>query len=190
MLNVAIILGSTRPNRVSEPVGKWALERAKAIEGWNPEIIDLRDWPLPFYQEDKPVMMLQGAYSVDLAKKWAAKIAGMDAFIVVAPEYNYSFPAVLKNAFDYLFTEWNKKPAGFIGYGSVGGTRSVEQLRLVAGGLQMHAVREAVHLMDVWSMLGPDGFKPNEAEGKKMDAMLAQLDWWARALKTARNAGN
>ncbi len=188
MLHIAILLGSTRPNRVSESVGTWVLGRAKAVEGWNPELIDLRDWPLPFYQEAKPAMQLEGAYSVDLAKAWSKKIAGMDGFIVIAPEYNYSFPAVLKNALDYLFTEWNKKPVGFVAYGAVGGVRSVEQLRLVAAGLQMHPVREAVHLMEVWSALGPDGFKADEAQNRKLDAMLAQLDWWTKTLRAGREA--
>ncbi len=186
MINVGIILGSTRPNRVSEPVGKWVFERAKTVEGWNPELIDLRDWPLPFFNEKATVMALKGDYSVDLAKEWSKKIAGLDAFIVIAPEYNHGYPAVLKNALDYLYAEWNNKPVGFVAYGSVGGARSVEQLRQVAGELQMHDIREAVHLMNVWSALSAEGFKADEMQEKKLAGTLAQLDWWAKALKTAR----
>lgn len=188
MLNVAVILGSTRPNRVSEPVGRWLLEQASKMEGWKAELVDLRDWPLPFYQEVSSVMQLKGEYSIPLAKEWSKKIASMDAFIVIAPEYNHGYPAVLKNAFDYLYPEWNNKPIAYAGYGSAGGARSIEQLRLVAGELQLHDIREALHIMNVWSLVKDETFHPEEFHEKKMGALLAQLDWWAKALKTAREA--
>lgn len=188
MLQIAVIMGSTRPNRMSEAVAKWVQGKAAAMEGWNPELIDLRDWPLPFYQEAAPVMQLKGEYSVPLAKEWSAKIASKDAFIVVTAEYNHGYPAVLKNAFDYLYPEWNNKPIAYVSYGAVGGARCVEQLRLVASELQMADIREALHIMDVWDLVGEGGFTPQEFHEKKFARLASQLDWWAKALKTARAA--
>lgn len=186
MLEIAVIMGSTRPNRMSEAVAKWVHEKAAAMEGWNPELIDLRDWPLPFYQEAAPVMQLKGNYSTPLAKEWSAKIASKDAFIVVAAEYNHGYPAVLKNAFDYLYPEWNGKPIAYVSYGAVGGARAVEQLRLVASELQMADIREALHIMDVWSLVEGGTFRAEEFHEKKFARLASQLDWWAKALKAAR----
>ncbi|WKZ29101.1 MAG: NAD(P)H-dependent oxidoreductase [Patescibacteria group bacterium] len=186
MLNVAIILGSTRPNRLSEPIGLWVEAAAKKTEGWNVERVDLRDWPLPFYQEAASVMQLKGEYSIDLAKEWSKKIASFDAYILVTPEYNHGTSAVLKNALDYLYAEWNNKPVAFVGYGSVGGARAVEQLRLVAGELQMADIREAVHVANPWMLVKDGVFAAEEFHGKKLAALIAQLDWWAKALQAAR----
>lgn len=186
MLNVGIIIGSTRPNRISEPVAAWVKERAARMEGWRTELIDLRDWPLPFFQEAGPVMGLKGEYSVDIAKAWSEKIASKDAFIVVSPEYNHSYPAVLKNALDYLYAEWNNKVVAFVSYGGVGGARAVEQLRLVASELQMHDIREALHIMNVWGLVKDGTFNAEEFHEKKTAGMFAQLDWWAKALQSAR----
>jgi len=188
MLNVAVILGSTRPNRVSEPVGKWLYEKAKAVEGWQAELVDLRDWPLPFYQEPTSVMSKKGPYSVPIAEAWSKKIAGFDAFVIVTPEYNHGTSAVLKNALDYLYTEWNRKPAAFASYGSAGGARAVEQLRQTCGELQLADIPDALHIMRVSTLIEDGTFKPEDFHEKKTAAMFAQLDWWAKALKAAREA--
>ena len=189
MLNVAVILGSTRPNRVSEPVGKWLFERVKRMEGWNAELVDLRDWPLPFYQEVSSVMSLKGAYSIPLAAEWAKKVGSFDAFLVVTPEYNHGTSAVLKNALDYVYFEWNRKPMAFAAYGSAGGARAVEQLRQTCSELQVADITEALHLMRVSTLIADGVFHPEPFHEKKTDAMLAQLDWWGKALKTARDSG-
>ncbi len=186
MINVAVILGSTRPNRLSEPIGKWAEVHAKKVEGWNVELVDLRDWSLPFFQEKASVMQLNGDYSIDLAKEWSKKIAGFDAYIIVTPEYNHGTSAVLKNALDYLYAEWNNKAVAFVGYGSVGGARAVEQLRQTAGELQMADIREAVHVVNPWMLVKEGVFMPEEFHDKKIAILTAQLDWWAKALKKAR----
>ena len=188
MLNVAIIIGSTRPNRLGEPIAKWAETHAKAVVGWKVELVDLRDWPLPFFQEKASLMYLNGDYSIDLAKEWSKKIASFDAFIIVAPEYNHGPSAVLKNALDYLYAEWNNKPVAFVAYGSVGGARAVEQLRQVAGELQMADIREAVHIVNPWMLVKDEQFAAEEHHDKKMEALAAQLDWWAKALKAARTS--
>ncbi len=187
MLNIAVILGTTRPNRASGPIGKWVMEHAAKKEGWNAELIDLRDWPLPFFNEPQPVMALNGEYSVPLAKEWSKKIAGMDAFIVVTAEYNHGYPAVLKNALDYLYAEWTNKPVAFVAYGNAGGARSVEQLREVVGELQMHDIREAVHVMAPWFAIKDEAFTQGEVYEKKLGMTLSQLDWWAKLLKDGRD---
>lgn len=190
MLKVKIILGSTRQNRFSDKPGAWILKEAKKKEGIDAELLDLRDYPLPFYNEPmSPSMIKDGAYPNEIARRWAAKIREADAFIIVTPEYNHGIPGVLKNALDHIYAEWNNKPVGFVAYGGVGGARSVEHLRGVAVDLQMAPIRSAVHIPQHWNLLDENR---NLKEGalnpfeKSADALLTQLMWWASALKTAR----
>lgn len=187
-LRVHIILGSTRPGRVSEKVAPWLLETMKGVKGMTPELIDLRDHPLPFYDEKSSLGMLGDDVAHPEAKAWAAKVGEADAYIVIAPEYNHGYPAVLKNALDYAYKQWNNKPIGFVSYGSAGGARSVEQLRLVAVELQMAPIRTAVHIPAPWSMMENGEFKPGVLEQYKEVAtnMLTQLHWWGQALRAAR----
>src|SRR5688572_29072622 len=144
MINVAVIIGSTRPGRVGESVGKWAFEIAKRRKDAQFELVDVVEFDLPLL--DEPVPPSQGKYSKEHTKRWAAKIASFDAFIFVTPEYNHGTSGALKNAIDFLYAEWNNKAAGFVGYGSVGGARAVENLRLVMGELQVADVRAQVAL--------------------------------------------
>src|SRR5688572_22188475 len=119
MINVAIIIGSTRPNRVGEAVGKWAGEIATRRQDAKFELVDVADFNLPLL--DEPVPPSMGHYSKEHTKRWAAKIAAFDAYVFVTAEYNHGIPGALKNAIDFLFAEWNNKAAGFVGYGSAGG---------------------------------------------------------------------
>lgn len=190
MVKIKIILGSTRPNRFSDKPGRWIYEEVKKKDGVEAEILDLRDYPLPFFDEPtSPGMITDGAYPNAIARKWAAKIRGSDAFIVIAPEYNHGISGVLKNALDYVYAEWNNKPVGFVAYGGVGGARSVEHLRGVAVELQMAPIRNAVHIPQHWNLLDENGnlkdgaFDPLKGNA---EAFLNQLLWWAKALKTAR----
>jgi NAD(P)H-dependent FMN reductase len=191
MLNTKIILGSTRKNRFSEKPGQWILGEAKKHSDMNVELLDLRDYPMPFLDYDTPPLMLNGKYPNDMAMKWARKIEEGDAFIVVTPEYNHGYSAVLKNAFDMVNKEWNNKPIGFVSYGSVGGARAVEQLRQVVIELQMAPIREMVSIppnifMPVWmgKDTSPNPFVSLEAGLPKF---FDQLVWWANALKNARD---
>src|SRR5512145_1875939 len=129
MLKVAIILGSTRPGRNGEAVAHWVYEIAQKRSDAKFELLDVRDFNLPLL--DEPVPPSMGQYSKPHTKAWAAKIEQFDAFVFVTAEYNHGIPAALKNAIDFLFKEWNHKAAGFVSYGSAGGARAVEQLRLV-----------------------------------------------------------
>src|SRR5688500_12611996 len=144
MIKVAIILGSTRPGRKAEAVARWVYEIAKQRSDAEFELVDLLDFDLPLL--DEPVPPSMGQYSKPHTKAWAAKIDPFDAFVFVTPEYNHGTCAALKNAIDFLYKEWNDKAAGFVGYGSAGGTRAVESLRLVMGEIKVADVRSQVQL--------------------------------------------
>lgn len=189
-LKIAIIIGTTRQNRFSDKPARWIFEKAKEKEGAEFELIDLRDYPLPFFNEPIPPSMVKnGEYPNEIAKQWASKIREADAFIIITAEYNHSAPAVLKNALDYIYAEWNNKPAGFISYGSVGGARAVEHLRQIAVELQMAPIRNAVHIPQPWNLLDEKGNLKEKAFfpfDRNAEAMLSQLIWWAKALKIER----
>jgi len=108
-------------DRFSDKPGKWIYEEAQKKDGVTAELIDLRNYPLPFYDEPMGPAGLQGKYSTEIATQWAKKVAEADAYIVATPEYNHGYPAVLKNALDYAYNEWNKKPIGFVSWGGVAG---------------------------------------------------------------------
>src|SRR5881398_3331962 len=144
MLRIAIIIGSTRPGRKAEAVAKWVYEIAQNRSDAEFELVDIKDYDLPLL--DEPVSPILGQYSNDHTKAWSAKIASFDAFVFVTPEYNHATSGALKNAIDYLYKEWNHKAAGFVGYGSAGGARAIENLRLVMGELMVADVRAQVML--------------------------------------------
>ena len=188
-LKLKIIVGSVRKQRFGDKAGHWILEKAKK-KGFDAELLDLRDWPFPFYDEPtSAAFVTNGAYPSAIAQKWAEKIKEADAFIAVSPEYNHSTSAALKNAFDMIYTEWNNKPIGFVAYGGVGGARAVEHLRGIAVELQMAPIRAAVHIPQPWTMLDKNGdLKAGSLDSFSdgADAFLDQLTWWTKALKTAR----
>lgn len=189
-LRVKVVIGSTRPDRFGDKPAEWIMEILKRRPELNVELFDLRDRPLPFYDEDHSLAMNPGKYSSELASKWSKKVAEGDAFIIVAAEYNHGYPAVLKNALDYAYVEWNKKPVAFVAYGSVGGARSVEQLRLVAVELQMAPVRAAVHIPLALVMDEKWNYKPGSLSqfDKSAEGMIDQVIWWGNALRNARGA--
>ena len=190
-INLQIILGSTRQNRFGDKPAKWILETARNKEGVSAELIDLRDYPLPFFDEPMGPANLQGRYSNEVAARWAKKVAEADAYIITAAEYNHGYTAVLKNALDYAYQEWNNKPVGFVSWGGAMGTRAVEQLREVAIELQMAPIRNAVHIPSFWTLLDEKGNLKESAFDPMRDSaekFLDQLLWWAKALKAARAA--
>jgi|SRR3989344_1785099 len=189
-MKIKVIMGSARESRFSEKPGPWILGELNKQEGIEAELLDLRDYPMPFFEEAATPSMKQEPYKHPVVKKWTAKIAEADGFVIVTPEYNHGYPAVLKNALDYVYQEWNNKPVGFVSYGSVAGARSVEQLRLVAIELQMAPIRAAIHLpVDKWAPVWL-GKAPAEdlfaAVAGPAQAFIEQLMWWTKALKTAR----
>jgi NAD(P)H-dependent FMN reductase len=184
MLRVAFIIGSTRPGRVGESVARWACELAALRKDAEFELVDIRDYNLPLL--DEPIPPSQGKYSKDHTKKWAAKIASFDAFVFVTPEYNHGICGALKNAIDFLFAEWNNKAAGFVGYGSAGGARAVEHLRLVMAEVQVATVRNQVALSLFTDFENYTTFKPATYHEKSLGQVLDQLIAWGGAMKSLR----
>ena len=188
MLKIKVILGTTRQQRLGEQPAKWIADKAKE-KGLDVEILDLRDYPLPFFDEAmSPTMaVMKGAYPYPVSAKWTEKIGEADGFIMTVAEYNHGYAAVLKNAFDYVSKEWNKKPVAFVGYGSVGAARAIEQLRQVVAEQQMVSTRATVHMVNPWGLLDDKGVLDMSSFDASADAMLDQLIWWADALKEARD---
>ena len=184
MIKTAIVIGSTRPGRKAETVARWVYEIAKKRDDSEFEIVDIKDFNLPML--DEPMSPMMGQYSHPHTKAWAAKIASFDAFVFVTPEYNHSTSGALKNALDFLYREWNNKAAGFVGYGGAGGTRAVEQLRLVMGELQIADVRAQVALSMFTDFENYTVFKPGPRQESSVTAMLDQVIAWGGALKTLR----
>jgi len=185
-LRVGIVVGSTRPGRNAEAVASWVERIAKERSDVEVELVDLRAFPLPHL--DEPIPASVGRYAQAHTRAWAAKVASLDAFVFVTPEYNHSFPAVLKNALDYVYAEWNDKVAGFVGYGSSGGVRAVEQLRLVMAELQVATVRAQGALFLATDFEGYRLFRPDPARETPVRAMLDQLVTWGNALRAVRTA--
>ncbi|WP_026421616.1 NADPH-dependent FMN reductase [Actinokineospora inagensis] len=184
MTRIGIIIGSTRPNRVGEQVARWVYGLADGRGDADFDLIDLRDYPLPHL--DEPIPASLGQYQNEHTREWAAKIAAYDGFVMVTPEYNHSTSGVLKNAIDFLYAEWNNKAVGFVSYGSAGGARAVEHLRLVAGELQMADVRQQVVLSLLTEFENFSVFKPNDYNRPAVTTMLDQVVAWSTALAPLR----
>ncbi|HXL92564.1 MAG TPA: NAD(P)H-dependent oxidoreductase [Streptosporangiaceae bacterium] len=184
MTRIGIILGSTRPNRNGEQVAKWVYDIASRRTDAEFELVDLRDYPLPHLDEPLPPSL--GQYQNEHTRQWAAKIASFDGFVFVTPEYNHSTSGVLKNAIDYLYAEWNNKAVGFVSYGSVGGARAAEQLRLVVGELQMADVRQQVALSLLTEFENYSVFKPGDYNLAALSTLLDQVIAWSSALAPLR----
>ncbi|MDQ2632601.1 MAG: NAD(P)H-dependent oxidoreductase [Pseudomonadota bacterium] len=184
---IGVIIGSTRATRFADKPAEWIASIAKARGDFDVELVDLRDYPMPFF--DEAASSLWAPSKNKVALRWQKKVAEYDGFIVIAAEYNRGPTAVLKNALDYAYTEWNRKPVTFVGYGGVGGARAIEQLRLHAVELQMAPSRFAVHI--VWGdfiQILQQGKKIEEFEHLNQAAATAldDLAWWTKVLKKAR----
>ena len=184
MLRIAIIIGSTRPGRKAEAVAKWVYEIAQKRSDVEFELVDIKDFNLPLL--DEPLSPIMGKYSHQHTKDWSAKIASFDAYVFVTPEYNHATSGALKNAIDFLYSEWVNKAAGFVGYGGAGGARAVEQLRLVMAEVQIATVRNQVLLSMFTDFENFSVFKPAPQQEKSVNAMLDQVIAWGSALKTLR----
>jgi NAD(P)H-dependent FMN reductase len=192
MTVISVVVGSTRQGRFSEKPAQWIFQHLKKRGDVEARLLDLRDFPMPFFdQPATPAAPGRPAYENEIVQRWTAAIAQSDGFVFVTPEYNYGPPAVLKNAIDWVYPEWNRKAACFVSYGSAGGARSVQQLRQVAIEVQLAPIRSSVHIPVATLMAhfqGGDvdkGLAELEASAKKM---IDDLLWWTTALKTARDA--
>ncbi|WP_085993872.1 NADPH-dependent FMN reductase [Oceanobacillus senegalensis] len=186
MLKIGIVLGSVRQGRNAEAVANWTLDFANKRNDANVEyeIIDLADYNLPFLGAAIPEA--QQAEAEKTIKAWSEKMASFDGYIFVTPEYNHAIGGALKNALDYLKPEVNNKAAGFVGYGSLGGVRAHENLRLILGELQVADVRTAVTFSLITDFENMSVFKPADYHEANANEMLDQVIAWSNALKTTR----
>ena len=185
MTRIAIILGSTRTGRNGEAVANWVLDIAKQRDDAEYELVDIAEYRLPHLDEALPPSL--GQYAQPHTKAWAAKIDSFDGFVFVTPEYNHSTSGALKNAIDFLYKEWNNKAAGFVSYGSVGGARAVEHLRLVMGELQVADVRAQVALSLFTDFEDFARFTPAPHQAQALDTVLDQVVAWSGALAVLRS---
>ena len=180
-LNIGIVQGSVREGRNGDAVANWMYDFAKKRDDAEYEIVDLANYNLPF---------LGSAHAQPDAeeqiKAWSQKMASFDGYIFLTPEYNHAIGGALKNALDFLNPELNNKAAGFVGYGSLGGTRAHENLRLILGELQVADVRTAVTFSLMSDFENMSVFKPADYHADNANAMLDQVLSWSRALKTVR----
>ena len=189
-LKIGIIISSTRDTRFADKPAQWMLEKAKERSELDVELVDLRDFDLPFFNEAASNMWMPSQDPKAVA--WQNKISEFDGYIFVVAEYNRSITGALKNALDQAYVNWNRKPFGALGYGTVGGARAVEHLRNIGTELQMVSTRAAVHIggTDFFTVWGGGGNQPMSAiEGNLAGStkeMLDQLVWWGNATKTAR----
>ena len=190
-LKIAVIISSTRPTRFGELPAQWIVQKANERPELQAEIVDIRDFDLPFFDEMASNAWMPSANQN--AVKWQNKISEFDGFIFVVAEYNRSITGALKNAIDQAYVNWNKKAFGAVGYGTVGGARAVEHLRGIGVELQMVSTRSAVHIGGADFMAVHPGFggtkSLTEIEGSIGNSakdMLDQLVWWTKAAKAAR----
>lgn len=187
---IGIIVGTTREGRFADTPLNWLVDIARKRADADFEVVDLRDYPMPFFEEKGSPFYVPP--SNDVARKWGEKINSLDGYVFITAEYNHSISGVLKNALDYVYREFNRKPATFLSYGGSGGTRAVEHLRHILAELQVASLKWNVSL-GMAEMLGI------LREGKTMadypylieaaEKMLDDLVWWTSALRDARKAG-
>ena len=184
--HVHVILGSTRDGRLGEPVARWFQAIAEQRDDLRAEVVDLRDWDLPFLSTPVPPAMAPP--SDPLTQRWEAKVAEADAYVLVTPEYNHGYPAALKNALDHVFQPWHRKPVAFVSYGGPGGgLRAVEQLRQVVVELEMAPLRHQVSIPRAYMAFDEEGRLRDPWHADDAERLLDDLVWWAHALKTARS---
>lgn len=185
MARLLVVIASTRPGRVGRSIGDWFVDVAREHGGFEVDVADLAELALPFH--DEPAHPRLGRYEHDHTKQWSQQVAAADAVVFVMPEYNYSFSAPLKNAFDYLHEEWKYKPVGFVSYGGVsGGMRAVQQFKQVVTTLTMLPVPVQVALTNFAQHLRDGAFVPDDAAQGAAKTMLDELAHVAPALATLR----
>ncbi|MGQ0572642.1 MAG: NADPH-dependent FMN reductase [Pseudonocardia sp.] len=198
-IRTAIVIGSTRPGRRGAAVARWAEQVAArhsaVVDGRAVvEVVDVAEFGLPLLDEPVPAMF--GDYRHRHTSRWAETISSFDAFVFVTPEYNHSLPAALKNAIDYLYAEWDGKPAGVIGYGIHGASRAIDHLRLVLAEVRAAVVPTQISLsiftefdfsgFDPTDPTAAGVFRPGADQETTLVAMLDEVVAWANALRPLR----
>jgi NAD(P)H-dependent FMN reductase len=187
MAKLGIVITSTRPNRVGASVARWFEAKANTHGKFATEVVDLKEVALP--PMDEPNHPMRRQYQHEHTKAWSRTVASLDAFVFVTPEYNYAMPPAMLNAFDYVYYEWNYKPAGFVSYGGVsGGTRSVQMAKPIVTSLKMMPVPEGVFIPFVAKLVDAQGnFDPGTTQDEAVTRMLDEMARWEAALATLRS---
>lgn len=186
-LSVGIVIASVRPNRLGEKIANWFKGVCAQRADLAPSILDLREFALPNYEDSRPAFVAEKDYGAPNQRRWIEAVNAQDAFVIVTPEYNHSFPGALKNALDHGYSGFNAKPVGFVAYGgAAGGARAVEQLRLVCIELQMAPLRAEVNIAFAFKALGADGAPADPLAQQRAELLVKQIAWWGHALKAAR----
>jgi NAD(P)H-dependent FMN reductase len=187
-MKIKVIISTTREGRFADKPAQWVMDHLGSREDMELDLIDLRDHPLPFFEGGSPARAPREYISPEV-ERFAKRVDEADGFIVLLAEYNHGYSAVLKNAMDYTFVEWNHKPMSFVGWGNVGGARAIEQLRLVAVEFEMAPLRHAVHIP------GPVMMEARQSDDvttvfeplvPRLDLLADDLMWWTQALAAAR----
>src|SRR3989454_10018717 len=190
MIAISVIVGSTRQGRFAEKPAQWILQPLQKRDGIEARLLDLGDFRMPFVdQAGAPAAPGRAPYEHEVVKRWTAAIAVSDGFVFVSPEYNYGPSAVLKNAIDWVYPEWNRKAAGFVSYGSAMGARAVQQLRQTAIEVQLAPVRSSVHIpvATLWAHYRGGDVEAGLAELQApAGALIDDLLWWTATLKAGR----
>ncbi len=191
-MKLQVILGSTRPGRVSERIAKWVVSTAKTLEGVEAELVDLKDYPLEFFNEPASPRYNPNREITPAMKKWLDKVAQADAYIFVTPEYNHSIPGVLKNAIDYITSEITRKPATIVSHGTVGGARATMHLKEILSESGAAIIPKQIAMTSPREKLNEAGELSEEAKAQpygpahSLSSMLDELKWYSNALATAR----
>jgi NAD(P)H-dependent FMN reductase len=186
-LKLGVILASTREGRRGEGYARWIHALLSAHQGATTELLDLRDWRLPSYDYAAMPTAAEKSYTDATARGWVEKIASLDGYVIVTPEYNHGYPGALKNALDHAYAAWNDKPVAFVSYGGTSaGARAVEQLRLVAIELRMVPIRDEVNVRLIGIQLDEHGQPTDSFYAKRAGVMIDTLLWWARVTKDGR----
>lgn len=195
MIELKIIIGSTREGRAADAVVPWVVAKAVAHGAFEIDLLDLRDWPLPMFSENFETIgdFADPTFSDPIVKRWNTLVGAGEAFLFVTPEYNHSIPAVLKNAIDSVFVTFGfrGKPMASVAYsgGIAGGVRAIEHLAHIGIEAEMVPLRNSVVIPFVGRAFGPDAKPVSPDTEAAADIMLDDLAWWGRALNAARSEG-
>lgn len=184
---IQVIIGSIREGRVGDNVARWVMEQGKARADLRFELVDLKEWALPFYTFSVPPVLLERTNDDPKTKAWIESVGRADGYVLVTPEYNYGYPPSLKNALDHAYFAWHYKPAALVSYGGPGGgVRAAAGLRVVVGELQMVAIGREVNIPFISRTIDEDGAITDPYQAKRAVGMLDQLAWWTTVLREGR----
>ncbi len=192
-MKLQIIIGSTRPERVSPKLAKWVAAEVENLDDTTAEIVDLADYTMPFFDEPKSPRYNPDRRINEPASKWLTKLGAGDAYVFVTPEYNHSVSGVLKNALDYVTGELSRKPATAVAHGTVGGARAIMHLKEILSESQAAVIPKSVAFAGAGRQLDDDGVLSedvsSQAHGPQfaLKIMLAELKWYSDALSAARS---